>query len=59
MMDKNEQFVTMSLERYEQLLNKSFIADYILNTEIPKESIKRDIFINFISKLKDNYNKNF
>lgn len=58
-MDKNEQFVTMSLERYEQLLNKSFITDYILNTEIPKEPIKRDIFINFISKLKDNYNKNF
>ena len=44
--------ITMSLERYDELLQKEFLANSILNM-----SDINEISIAFIKKMKENYNK--
>ena len=47
-----QQYITMSLERYDELLQKEFLANSILNM-----SDINEISIAFIEKMKENYNK--
>lgn len=47
-----QQYITMSLERYDELLQKEFLANSILNM-----SDINEISIAFIKKMKENYNK--
>lgn len=47
-----QQYITMSLERYDELLQKEFLANFILNM-----SDINEISIAFIKKMKENYNK--
>lgn len=51
-------FVTIPLSKYSELLNKSFIAEYILNSTIPKQNnIQLNIYLKFLDTLKENYKK--
>ena len=47
-----QQYITMSLERYDELLQKEFLANSILNMGDINE-----ISIAFIKEMKENYNK--
>lgn len=47
-----QQYITMPLERYEELLQKEFLANSILNMNDINE-----ISIAFIKKMRENYNK--
>jgi hypothetical protein len=48
----DQQYISMSLERYEELLQKEFLANSILNMNDINE-----ISIAFIKKMKENYEK--